>query len=269
MVSSTSSILLFCIIPIILRLSTAQICQVQCWVLLGYLWARLTHMVYVLGYCRGDLSEESCVNCVNSSSQAIMKNCPNKIAAMSFGDKYQCFVGCSDKNVSMVMGMYPYIILSNTANISINYVNEFDQALLSLAISLVEKASLSPPRSKFATGKNNFTKYENIYALMECIPSIALDGCRDCLQQLVDDYQTCCMRRKGVVIVGPNCMFQYEMYPFFEVTSDPSPPPLPPPVSSASLPPPTNKTINEGMPVSPWCVKPIQTSFINIFPRRK
>ncbi|XP_057463255.1 cysteine-rich receptor-like protein kinase 25 isoform X1 [Actinidia eriantha] len=269
MVSSTSSILLFCIILIILRQSTAQICYDT-----GNFTTNSTYgknrnsilsslaskvranagfytdtlgqdsdMVYVLGHCRGDLSEESCFNCVNSSSQAIMKNCTNQKEATGFGDTYLCTVRCSDKNFSRVTRAAMFWF--KPANITTNYVDEFDQALQSLALSLVEKVALGPPRFRFATGKKNFEEYQSIFALMECIPTISSNGCRDCLKQSVDDYQTCCVRRQWVVIVGPSCVFQYE-YPFSEVISDPSPLPLPPPVAVAPLPPSTNTTINEG-----------------------
>ncbi|KAF5944334.1 hypothetical protein HYC85_018411 [Camellia sinensis] len=126
-------------------------------------------------------------------------------------------------------------------------MDEFDWAL-SLVNSLVSKASMSSSRLKFASGKKNLTEYENIYALMMCIPDLSSGDCRDCLRGAVGDYQSCCNRKLTIDILKPSCVFQYTLYHFLESTADASPPPPPLAVIFAPplLTPSTNTTTKEG-----------------------
>ncbi|CAL5345856.1 unnamed protein product [Camellia sinensis] len=120
---------------------------------------------------------------------------------------------------------------AQTSPFSGNNMDEFDWALNSLVDSLVSKASIGSSRLKFASGKKNFTEYENIYALMMCTPDLSSGDCRDCLRGAVGDYQSCCNRKLTIDILKPSCVFQYKLYHFLESTADASPPPPPPPLA--------------------------------------
>lgn len=204
--------------------------------------------VYALGLCRSDLHDEDCFNCVNSSSQAIIEKCPYQKEATDFGPPSLCIVRYSDKSFSRITDSSPAELIYNLNKIT-NNTDEFDQALYSLVDSLIDTAANSPPRSKFATGAKKFSEYDSIYALMECIPGQTPDDCRYCLRPAVSDYQECCSRKRGVLLLRPTCIFQYDLSPFIELTDASLPPPLP--VDTFAPPPTRNMTTKQGMPTSP------------------
>ncbi|KAF7138938.1 hypothetical protein RHSIM_Rhsim07G0197400 [Rhododendron simsii] len=165
--------------------------------------------VYALALCRGDLSNQSCSNCVNLCSLAIIASCPNKIEAIDFGNPSQCIVRTSNKSLP---------------------------------------ASGNSSR-KFATGEKNYTRYQNntVYGLMQCVPSLSSVDCTRCLRGAVDDYQKFIPRKQAVIILRPSCIFQYDLSPFLESSAGAEPPPPAPPVAVTFAPPPssTNLTRNE------------------------
>ncbi|KAF7149777.1 hypothetical protein RHSIM_Rhsim02G0113600 [Rhododendron simsii] len=92
--------------------------------------------IYALALCRGDLSNQSCYNCVDSSSQSMIANCPNKMEAFDFGNSSHCIVRCSNRSFFSTMATWPARFVWIMSNITAN-VDEFDQALSNLVDSLV------------------------------------------------------------------------------------------------------------------------------------
>ncbi|KAF7114745.1 hypothetical protein RHSIM_RhsimUnG0078900 [Rhododendron simsii] len=197
--------------------------------------------VYALALCRGDLSNQSCSNCVNLCSLAIIASCPNKIEAIDFGNPSQCIVRTSNKSLFGAMDTRPMRYVYEASNIT-DHVDEFDQALNNLADRLVIRAASGNSSRKFATGEKNYTRYQNntVYGLMQCVPSLSSVDCTRCLRGAVDDYQKFIPRKQAVIILRPSCIFQYDLLPFLESSAGAEPPPPAPP------PPSTNLTKNEG-----------------------
>ncbi|KAF7138390.1 hypothetical protein RHSIM_Rhsim07G0197000 [Rhododendron simsii] len=196
--------------------------------------------VYALALCRGDLSNQSCSNCVNLCSLAIIASCPNKIEAIDFGNPSQCIVRTSNKSLFGAMDTRPMRYVYEASNIT-DHVDEFDQALNNLADRLVIRAASGNSSRKFATGEKNYTRYQNntVYGLMQCVPSLSSVDCTRCLRGAVDDYQKFIPRKQAVIILRPSCIFQYDLLPFLESSAGAEPPPPAPP------PPSTNLTKNE------------------------
>ncbi|KAI8548189.1 hypothetical protein RHMOL_Rhmol07G0253400 [Rhododendron molle] len=205
--------------------------------------------VYALALCRGDLSNQSCSNCVNLCSLAIIANCPNKIEAIDFGNPSQCIVRTSNKSLFGVMDTRPGRIVYEETNIT-DHVNEFNQSLNNLVDRLVIRAAAGNSSLKFATGEKNYTRHKNntVYGLMQCVPSISSVDCTRCLRASVDYNQKYYPRTRSVIILRPSCIFQHDLSPFLESSAGAEPPPPAPPVVVTFSPPrpSSNLTRNEG-----------------------
>ncbi|KAA8515457.1 hypothetical protein F0562_018932 [Nyssa sinensis] len=97
--------------------------------------------------CRGDLSSENCFNCIDTASQAIMKNCTNQKEAVDWppGDP-RCIARCSNRFFFGTMETWQGWDVSFTPDITTN-VDEFDQALNTLIDKLAAYVTGSTKRS--------------------------------------------------------------------------------------------------------------------------
>ncbi|KAH9673068.1 putative cysteine-rich receptor-like protein kinase 30 [Citrus sinensis] len=186
--------------------------------------------VYGLALCRGDSSPESCASCLNFTVLDMMKNCPNQKEAISWeGMDFPCVVRYSSRSFFGKLELKPTEIAHNVNNIT-SSLTQFDRIWRSLMDRVLAKASLGTSKLKFATDEANLTSSETIYALMQCTPDISQSDCEFCLRQSMADVQSCCYGKKGSYIMGPSCIFRWEMYPFYGATADSlSPSPLSPP----------------------------------------
>ncbi|KAK4846843.1 hypothetical protein QYF36_022543 [Acer negundo] len=189
--------------------------------------------VYALALCSGDISAKECFRCVNFTSQEILTNCPNQKEAFMWGGPsgmlagnlpgpIPCLVRYSNRSFLGIMEVDPVALSQNTGDITSDS-SEFKKIWGNLTDGLVKKASKGTSRIKYATGEANLTPFQPIYALMECTPDLSESDCDTCLRRYVDEYQNCCYGRKGVIVQGPNCMFRWELYPFYNLTVAPPP----------------------------------------------
>ncbi|KAG5561403.1 hypothetical protein RHGRI_004437 [Rhododendron griersonianum] len=207
--------------------------------------------IYALALCRGDLSNQSCHDCVDTASQSIIANCPNKMEAFDFGASIHCIVRCSNQLFFSTMDTRPAVYVRAQSNITDN-VDEFDKALSSLFESLVNRVTTSSSVGKFATGEIAYTALNYIYGLVQCVPGLSSADCSSCIRSAIDDcghVDGCCFRKRGVYIITLSCIFGYDLSNFYESSAGAapppppsSPPPPPPPVTFSPPPPPTNVT---------------------------
>ncbi|KAK4858395.1 hypothetical protein QYF36_015709 [Acer negundo] len=193
--------------------------------------------VYALALCSGESSAEECLNCVNLTSKEIMTKCPNQKEAFMWGwqlpGRAPCYVRYSNRSFFGVLEQFTPEIVYNTGDITSDLMTEFNRIWQNLMGGLVGKASNS--RLKFATEEANLTRFQTINALMQCTPDLSQSNCSSCLREFVADYQKCCNGKQGAVIRGPNCIFRWELYPFYTITATPdapTPSPLPPPTTT-------------------------------------
>ncbi|XP_058194602.1 cysteine-rich receptor-like protein kinase 34 isoform X2 [Rhododendron vialii] len=207
--------------------------------------------IYALALCRGDLSNQSCYDCVDSASHYIIASCPNKMEAFDFGNSSHCIVRCSNQSFFSTVATWPARFVWIMSDITAN-VDEFDQALSSLVDSLVNRVTTGYSVGYFATGEIAYTALDYIYGLVQCVPGLSSAGCSSCIRSAIDYYRNdgCCFRKRGVNIMTPSCIFQYDLSNFYESSAGaappppppPSPPPPPPPVTFSPSPPSTNVT---------------------------
>ncbi|KAG5541643.1 hypothetical protein RHGRI_021471 [Rhododendron griersonianum] len=195
--------------------------------------------IYALALCRGDLAYQSCFECVNSSSHYIMTNCANQKDALDWGSNSHCIVRSSNKSFFASGDTQPARIVFS-GNIT-DYIDEFDKALNELVDELINRAAEGNSSLKIATGEKNYTqfKYEYIvYGLMQCVPGLSPVDCTSCLRAAVEFYKNGYLRRRGVNVLTPSCIFQYDLSPFVESSVGAAPPPSPPPPPPSPPPPP-------------------------------
>ncbi|XP_058224726.1 cysteine-rich receptor-like protein kinase 44 isoform X2 [Rhododendron vialii] len=185
--------------------------------------------IYALALCRGDLTNQSCFECVNSSIQAIMTKCSNQKDAYDFGSTSHCIVRFSNKSFfasvdwQQAQVVYGGSIKGDTDELYI-YV-----ALVDLVDKLISRAAEGNSSLKFATDKKNYTEYKNVYGLMQCVPGLSSDDCTSCLRAAKAVYTDGFLRTRFVNVMTPSCIFQYDLSPFVESSVGDAPPPPPPP----------------------------------------
>ncbi|TXG47158.1 hypothetical protein EZV62_026452 [Acer yangbiense] len=183
--------------------------------------------VYALALCSGDISAKECFRCVNFTSQEIMNHCPNQKEAFMWGGPSgmlpgnlpgptPCLVRYSNRSFSGIMEVEPLATAHNVGDITSDS-SEFRNILGNLTDGLLKKASKGTSRIKYATDEANLTPFQTIYALMECTPDLSESDCNTCLRTYMVEYQNCCYGKKGVIVQGPNCMFRWELYQFYNL----------------------------------------------------
>ncbi|TYI06036.1 hypothetical protein ES332_A10G130100v1, partial [Gossypium tomentosum] len=162
--------------------------------------------IYALALCRGDIASGVCFECINSSIEGIIKQCPNQKEAIYWG---------------------PGISSS---------IYQFNETFPMLMEILMKNASSG---SKFATGNMNFTDSEKVYGLVQCTPDISETDCRICLQRDMVELSECCGKKQGGRVLRPSCIAWFELSLFYDSSSidTPSPTPFDPPLTPSFAPP--------------------------------
>lgn len=191
-----------------------------------------TAEVYGSFYCRGDLTPDSCKQCVATiAKDAVQKYCPlGKIAVLWYD---LCMLRYSNQSFLGKMDEAPRIFLYNTGNIS--ETTRFEELLAETLNGLVAPASNAPSGAKkYATKEANFTGFQTLYSLVQCTPDLSSTSCNTCLRGAIAQLPGCCTGSQGANVLYPSCNVRYEVYPFYTIeaaTPSPSPQPrlLPPP----------------------------------------
>ncbi|OMO79992.1 hypothetical protein CCACVL1_13236 [Corchorus capsularis] len=209
-----------------------------------------SNKVYALGLCRGDSSSDICYSCINSSMHKLIASCPNQKEALSWGADPPCIVRYADRLIFEVLDLEPTDAGYNTGDVPSANLTQFDLVWESLMDSVVKKASTGSSTLKYATGEADVTTFLKIYALMQCTPDLSQENCDSCLRQSAIYYQGCCHGKQGGYVQKPNCLFRWDLYPFYvsNASTSATAPSLSPPPATASPPPPfsTNTTIKRG-----------------------
>ncbi|KAK2974795.1 hypothetical protein RJ640_005579, partial [Escallonia rubra] len=138
--------------------------------------------VYALALCKGDQEITSCRSCLNDSSQAITKECPNQKEA--FLGKDECMLRFSSRNIlgSMDDG---FVAMGFRVDDATDPA-QFTKVLGSLLFDLRERASSGRVR-KYAADVVNYTSLSKIYGLAQCTPDISKLDCGRCLDAAMNE----------------------------------------------------------------------------------
>ncbi|KAJ6890437.1 cysteine-rich receptor-like protein kinase 26 [Populus alba x Populus x berolinensis] len=187
---------------------------------------------YALALCRGDLPSEKCSSCVNTASQDIKQQCPDKKEALMWTDSI-CLVRNANRDIFAKMEEEISSFCVSNPNDFPGDVARFNKTLHDLMAELITQASSGP--KKFATGYVNFTK--PIYGLVQCTPDISERDCGICLQKGMGEMESCSGGREGGRILSPSCMVWFEVFRFYTAGTVEYPPPSPPPQPPSPPPP--------------------------------
>ncbi|KAF2319517.1 hypothetical protein GH714_016673 [Hevea brasiliensis] len=199
-----------------------------------------TDKVYGLVLCRADTPSDACSKCVNTTITELIEKCPNQKEAISWGGDPPCIIRYANRSIFGLLELEPTDAGYNVNNITSN-MEEFDQTWGGLMSRIVTKASMGSSKVKFATEEADLTPFQKIYALMLCTPDMSQSNCSYCLREAVGFYQSCCHGKQGGYVQKPNCIFRWDLYPFYNSIADALPPTPPPSIS----PPSTNNTISK------------------------
>ncbi|OMO91984.1 hypothetical protein COLO4_17974 [Corchorus olitorius] len=190
------------------------------------------------------------INVIGASIPPCISSCPNQKEAISWGVGAPCIARYADRLIFGVLELEPTDAGYNTGDVpSAVNLTQFDLVWESLMDSVVKKASMGSSTLKYATGEADAATFLKIYALMQCTPDLSQENCDLCLRQSAIYYQGCCHGKQGGYVQKPNCLFRWDLYPFYVANASTSAtaPSLSPPLSPASPSPPssTNTTITK------------------------
>lgn len=195
-----------------------------------------TDQVHAIGLCRGDVKPEACRSCLNDSAYQIIQRCPNRKEALGWYDN--CMLRYSNRSILGRKDDYPRCSRKNLQNVSSSYLDGFNEVLMSLLVDLKNKAAAGGSVLKFATGNATAPSFKTIYALAQCTPDLSSKQCNSCLDSAIADIPKCCDGKAGGRVLTPSCNFRYQVYTFYEPTSDE-------PLTS----PPTTSIVNNNTPI--------------------
>ncbi|XP_034892299.1 cysteine-rich receptor-like protein kinase 14 isoform X2 [Populus alba] len=198
--------------------------------------------VYGLVFCMASASTAICSNCVNYAIQTLMAACPNQKEAISWGgNPVPCFVRYANRYFFGSLELSPTDAGYNPGILDSSF-RQFDQIWSGLR-ETVTRASTSSSRLKPEAETADLTSTQKMYVFMQCTPDVSPSNCRECLQKCVDYYKSCCNGYQGGYAQKPNCVFRWDLYPYYHLFSQVTSPSPPFVISS---PPPTNTTIRKG-----------------------
>ncbi|CAF1857081.1 BnaCnng14620D [Brassica napus] len=158
--------------------------------------------------CRGDVSQESCRNCVAFAVNESLTRCPNQSEAVLYYD--ECTLRYSHRNILSTLRTDGGYTLPNLNNIPRNQQDRFRDLVLSTLNQAAAKAVASS--RKFDARKVNFTALQSLYGLVQCTPDLTGQDCLRCLQTSINQLPT---ERIGARLLLPSCGSRYELYPFY------------------------------------------------------
>lgn len=186
--------------------------------------------VFVVFLCRGDLSPETCGDCVSFAVNDTLNQCPDgKEALIYYSD---CMLRYSDRDILAHPLISSGKLLVNDLRIAANQLGRFNKILFSLLNDAAEEAA-SIPR-KFAAKKANFTSSQTVYVVAQCTPDLRKENCSSCLQRSISQLPR---DRIGGRLLWPSCNLRYELYRFYNQTLNATlpPPPLQQPGKSSPI----------------------------------
>ncbi|VFQ65327.1 unnamed protein product [Cuscuta campestris] len=199
--------------------------------------------IYGSALCRADSTRETCNKCVNTGIKQLTDRCPNQIEAINWAweSSFPCIVRYSNSSFIGKLELSPRPpILFNTGEFASGELERFESVWENHTTTLIAMASAGT-KIKYASGDANLKSFEKIYATVQCTPDLSRSDCDYCLAQIVTAFNSCCIKNKGGYSHNPNCIFRWDMYPFYNSFTDFAPPPANPPATLLS-PPPANTT---------------------------
>ncbi|KAI3873630.1 hypothetical protein MKX03_021683, partial [Papaver bracteatum] len=211
--------------------------------------------VYGSLHCREDIAPAIFSECAQLATETFMQDsgCPNKKITIMFYNGC-VFVGrYSNENYFSTLSEEPSINLLGGVKTKVNqsqFVDIVTELLEDLVVEAVNNSSISP--SLYATRSTNFTRFDDVYAMVQCTPDLTPNLCNRCLRSALGRLSTCCSDVHGARVLFPSCTFRFEYNPFYgnymhaTPTIQASPPTLQPPSKTTN----SNRTDSSKLVIS-------------------
>ncbi|CAN6452111.1 unnamed protein product [Victoria cruziana] len=172
--------------------------------------------VYGLFLCRGDITGESCRNCISVAATQILRLCPNSKTAIIWFD--YCHLRYSDEDFFGDVDTTEKVHMAGNASETL-FTTILNQQVGSLLSSLTSAAISDRSGNFFASGvipyvTLPFTDPKKIYGMVQCTGDITSASCNKCLNGAISDLSRCCKGNEGARILTGSCIIRYELYPF-------------------------------------------------------
>ncbi|KAG6641679.1 hypothetical protein CIPAW_09G091400 [Carya illinoinensis] len=178
--------------------------------------------VHAIGLCRGDVQLDVCRGCLYNASYLLPELCSDHKEAIGWYD--HCMLRYSNRSILGVVETSPNFTMWDVNNVSSNYADQFFEAVRRLLKGLRSQAAAQYSLRKFASGNAAVSNFKTIYALVQCTPDLSEQECNDCLLGASEGIPRCCDGKEGGRIARPSCDVRFEVYPFYNSTTN-SPPP--------------------------------------------
>ncbi|XP_045800517.1 cysteine-rich receptor-like protein kinase 10 isoform X2 [Trifolium pratense] len=178
--------------------------------------------VYGFYECRVGITGSFCQFCINTAVGQIAQRCPNGDSAMIWYDL--CIIGYSSEN------SIGKVIVEPSWNVTGSKLTKDSTELAkveNIMTSLIGKMSISAT-ANWAAGEFYWSDTEKRYGLVQCNRLLSKDGCRQCLEAMLDRVPRCCGTKVGWVVVCPSCGMKIDDYNFYQQQTE-SPSPIPNP----------------------------------------
>ncbi|MCO5562704.1 hypothetical protein L7F22_016334 [Adiantum nelumboides] len=193
-------------------------------------------MVYAVFQCRGDLSAQSCGECVRNITARLPQECPKAVGARVRLDG--CFLRYDNRS---------FFSLDTTYVLGwCNSINTSDLVTLSTIANLMEDVTTRAPRQ----GGWAAASAIGLYAVAQCLGYLSEVECSQCLSST--SYRIC-NSRLGARVHMASCDFRYEAFNFLET---PPAAALDPPSSAPSLSPGAGSGADPSPPATPVSTPP-------------
>lgn len=167
--------------------------------------------VYGLAQCRGDLSANDCLTCIQDASKQIRNLCPDQADARIWYD--YCFLRYDIRKFYGQLDTSLGIIYYNVRNVT--NPDTFNKELGTL-IDKIRSEAVLPGKKSFATGKSKVSSpFVTLYALVQCTRDLSQLSCAQCLATAISNFNTACSNKEGCRVFYSSCSVRYEIYPFF------------------------------------------------------
>ncbi|MCO5562703.1 hypothetical protein L7F22_016333 [Adiantum nelumboides] len=174
--------------------------------------------LYAVFQCRGDLSTQSCTECVQNATASLPQECPDAVGARIRLDG--CLLRYDNQSF--------FELDTSEIVASCNGLNTSDAVTLGTIGDVMDNVTTeAPKRGGWASASAN-----GLYAAAQCLGYLNEAECSQCL--LSYSYRAICGSQVGGQMHQASCDYRYEAYNFMEAAVAPSVPPVSPPSPPSS-----------------------------------
>ncbi|ESQ38361.1 hypothetical protein EUTSA_v10028508mg [Eutrema salsugineum] len=168
--------------------------------------------IFIIAMCIPGTKPDTCSGCIKDASESLSQSCPNQTDAYTWQDS--CMVRYSNISFSASYDIGPSQDLYSPGDINSN-VTVFDRIGEDLMARTITADPLRTHGHKYyAADVASLTAFLTMYAMMQCTPNLFPGHCGFCLRAILQDYESCCRKKKSGTVTTPSCFIRWDLHPF-------------------------------------------------------